>query len=98
MARVHISTGDTATLVKAGGKPVFVTAAFIFTDHVNDAALQINDKNGPLFAKPIPIPGETGHGGFVSLNEDIHASESQPATVTLTGTGAKGTVFYRYIN
>ena len=97
MARKHISTGDTVTLVEKGGRPVFVTCAFVFTDHVNDATIQMNDKEGPLFAMPLPVPGESGHGGFVDLNEPMYASDKQRATITLGGTGAKGTVFYKII-
>ena len=97
MARLHISTGDTVTLVKKGDKPVYICAAFVFTDHVNDATLQIEDKGGPLFAMPLPIPGETGHGGFVDLNEPAYADSNTAVTITLGGTGAKGTVFYKRI-
>jgi hypothetical protein len=97
MARKHIQSGDTVTLVEAGGRPVFVDAAFVFTDHVNDAALQVTDRDGPLFSKPLPIPGETGHGGFVDLSEPMYPNENTPITVTLTGTGAQGTVFYKVI-
>jgi hypothetical protein len=93
MARLHVSTGESKTLVKDGERPVFIKNIVVFTDHTNDASIQINDKNGPFFAQPFPVPGETGHGGVVTINEPVYG----PATVSVLGTGASATVFYQDI-
>lgn len=90
MARKHISSGTAVTLVEAGGRPVYVKSVLGFSDHVNDITVQITDRFGAFFAEPFPIPGESGHGGVVQINEVVYG----PCTIEVAGTGAKGTVYY----
>lgn len=90
MPRIHIEPGVPTTLVETGDKPIWLKTIMIFTDHVNDASAQVIDRDGPVFAQPLPVAGEAGHGGVSQINEKLNG----PASAYLSGTGAKATIYY----